>query len=92
MNLFGCDVKSCEVQRWHIISHKYMASYSRIWIIINYVISMLTLTALSNKTEVFYDNIIKEDLLRRVHHMAGCVLTSAGHISQLLYALLKDVK
>lgn len=53
---------------------------------------MLTLTALSNKTEVFYDNIIKEDLLRRVHHMAGCVLASAGHISQLLYALLKDVK
>lgn len=69
-----------------------MASYSRIWTIINYVISMLTLTALSNKTEVFYDNIIKEDLLRRVHHMAGCVLASAGHISQLLYALLKDVK
>lgn len=69
-----------------------MASYSRIWIIINYVISMLTLTALSYKTEVFYDNIIKEDLLWRVHRMAGCVLASAGHISQLLYALLKDVK
>lgn len=91
MNLFGYVIKSCEVQRWHIISQKDMASYSRIWIIINYVISMLTLTALSNKTEVFYDNIIKEDL-RRVHHMAGCVLASADHISQLLYELLKDVK
>lgn len=68
-----------------------MASNSQIWIIINYVISILTLTALSYKTELFYDNIIKEDL-RRGHYMAGCVLASAGHISQLLYALLKDVK
>lgn len=57
-----------------------MVLYFLIWIIINYVIFMLILIVLSNKIEVFYDNIIKEDFLRRVYYMAGCVFASVGYI------------